>query len=199
MGLVLIGPPGIEPVSIDDVNAHLRLDTDLDIDEEVALGRMISASRRAAERNAAISIPLQTWRLTAPGFPVATGYIPLRRGPVQSLVVNYLDADGNALTLDASAYVLESTPLSDRLSLVAGETWPVTAVQADAVRAEYVAGYADNAVPDDLIAAILLGVEDLYRNRGAQSTENLVPNRRICDLLDGYRREYYDAAYAFGR
>lgn len=197
MGLILITPPALEPVSIDDVIAHLRLDTDSETDESVALGRMISASRRAAERNAAISIPLQTWRLTAPAFPIATGYIPLRRGPVVSAVVTYLDADGGEQTLDAADYVLESTPLSDRISIVDGATWPTTAAQADAVRVQYVAGF--DPVPDDLQAAMLMGVEDLYRNRGAQSTENLVLNKRICDLLDSYRREYYDAAYAFGR
>lgn len=195
MGLILVTPPVDEPVSVDDAIEHLRLDTDGEVDESVALARMISASRRAAERNAAISIPRQTWRLTAPFFPVASGFIPLRRGPVVSATVTYLDADGAEQSF--TDVVLESSPLSDRLSIVDGATWPVTAVQSDAVRVEYVAGF--DPIPDDIQAAILMGVEDLYRNRGAQSTENLVLNRRICDLLDSYRRDYYDAAYAFGR
>lgn len=195
MGLVLVTPPATEPVSIDDVIAHLRLDFDSDVDEDVALSRMISASRRSVERNAGISIPLQTWRLTVPQFPAARGCIALRRGPVQSATVTYLDSTSAELTF--SDVVLESAPLFDRISLVAGSAWPTTAVQVDAVRVEYVAGFPDGDVPDDLTAAILLGVEDLYRNRGAQSSENLVLNRRVMDLLDGYRREYDDMAPVF--
>lgn len=191
MGLTLTTPPGVEPLTLDEAKAHLRIELS-DSSEDTLVESLMLAARRWAETELSASLITQTWKLTLPGFPWNTRSICLERGPVQSITsIKYLDSSNVEQTLDPSKYLLETRPLADEVWLTYLNTWPVTVAQRDAVRIVYVAGYGDAGtdVPEDLRRAMLLRLGDLYRNReaqviGATVTEGLA----MSALLGGFQR-----------
>jgi uncharacterized phiE125 gp8 family phage protein len=157
---------------------------------------LIRAARMQAEKWTGVGIVTQVWEYTLDQFPVTQREkIVLPRGPVQSVdEITYTDSAGSPQTLEASLYVLESTPLRDSVGLVAGESWPVAANQAGAVVITFTVGYGSDAtavgaVAEDIKSAILVRMEDFNRNRALQTAETLNENRTACALLDSYRRE----------
>ena len=205
MGLVLTVPPSVEPLTLDDAKLHVRVDGTT---EDALITSLIVAARMEAENRAGVGIITQTWRETLSCFPsYITGYgweygggpdmfgdvIRLSRGPVQSITsIQYLDLGGQTQTLSSDIYVLESTPVSDEISLAFGKIWPLIPPQANAIAITYVVGYADDAVdvPPDLVAALKLRVEDLYRNRGVQIGESAAENAAFSALLGRFERTW---------
>ncbi len=171
--------------------------------EHTELSAYIAAARRQAETYTSAGIVSQAWTVTLDGFPVDGSPIELPRGPVISVdSITYIDAAGDEQTIvdapDADPpttalsdlVVLDQTTLSATLSLKSSQIWPETGTQKAAVAIAITVGYGTNAsdVPQDIKAAILLRVADLYRNREAQQGSPLVENRTVCALLDPHVR-----------
>jgi len=181
------------------------------------IAALIRAARSQAEKHTGASIITQTWRVTFPDFPVnyymtdyaggisdygppivgdSGAWFNLPRGPVQSIVsITYLDASGNTQTLDPSVYVLEQSTLWDRVSLKWGQFWPIIPRQANAVTITLVCGYGASAsavgeAEQSLKSALLLRIEDLYRNRGTTRDSNEIENTAVASLLDPYVRQW---------
>ena len=176
MGLVLTTPPASEPVTLAEAKAQCRVESTF-TDDDAILTTFIAVARRAAEKHTGVGIVPQTWTLTLPQFPAFGGPIDLPKGPAISIdSVTYLDANGATQTLSAATYVWERDELSDRLSLAYNQVCPVTYGQANAVTIVFTIGFVEDitatplvtAVPDDMKAAMLLMIADLYRNREAQ-------------------------------
>ena len=90
--------------------------------------------------------------------------------PVQSITsIAYDDASAGASVLDGAAYALRRSATQSSVSLVSGQSWPVTSGAAGNVTVTFVAGYGADAatVPPGLRHALLLLLEHFYYNRSA--------------------------------
>lgn len=188
MGLTLVTPPAAEPVTLSEAKLHLRVDLS---DDDALITRLIAAARRQVETRRGLALVTQAWRLTLDRFPIRSGAIVLPRVPVAEVTsITYVPDESTTTTLAASEYVLEQGPHAASVRLAYGKTWPATIVEAGAVTVEFTAGYGGAAdVPDDLKAAMLLLVGDLYANRSAQEVGTIIArNETVTHILSGYGR-----------
>lgn len=182
--------PAVEPVSLAEVKAHLRVDH---ADDDAYIGALVSAARQACERFTGRSLVTQTWRMFLDDWPGARGEpwwngarlgaisevqnpgdtVPLPKGPIQSVsqVRTFNDADTAFVTASTVYYV--ATGDRGRLVLRNGQSWPSAERTADAVEITYLAGYGDswNDVPFQLRHGINIFVADLYEQRESASLE----------------------------
>jgi uncharacterized phiE125 gp8 family phage protein len=163
MRYILTTAPASEPVTIDEVKTHCRVDHD---DEDLLLLEMIQSARESAEKlNGRVFIN-QTWTLKMDGFPGSE--IELRKLPIQSVSsVKYIDENGVLQTVSTADYVVDLSGITPRIYLAYDASWPVPRSEPNAVRVEFVAGYGDEGsdVPANYRSWILLRVGELYAHR----------------------------------
>jgi len=158
-------PPAIEPVTLEELKDHLRVDS---VDEDALLTGLIAAAREWCEgfqNRAYITQTLQLWLDEWP----AGDAIVLPRPPLQSVAsVKYYGTDDTEYTLDAADYRVSLYGYKGRVVLNYGKSWPSTTLRpAEAVVVEYDAGYGDDAtdVPERARMAIKIVAAHLYENR----------------------------------
>lgn len=163
MALTLVTGPVVEPVSVSEAKAHLRVDIS---DDDALIGSLITAARTHVEQHLRRALVTQTWDLVLDGFPGRELRLPLP--PLASVTsVTYTDDEGGAGSVDAGEYVVDTDREPGRVVLRSGGTWPAVTLRAAAgVRVRFVAGYGNAAaVPGPIKQAILLLVGTLYENR----------------------------------
>jgi len=178
--LTLVTPAAVEPVTLLEAKAQLRLDTD---DENDLIHSLIVAVRDYAETFTHRAFITQIWDLKLDGVP-SDGVIRLPKAPLQSLptppVLNYVDTAGATQTWASTNYtvVAPSGPQAARGYIVPayGVTWPSVRDVPQSVTVRFYAGYGLTAasVPAGIKAAIKLMVAHLWSNREAVSAVNLV-------------------------
>jgi len=158
-------PPAIEPVTLEELKDHLRVDS---VDEDAVLTGLLAAAREWCEgfqNRAYITQTLQLWLDEWP----AANVIVLPRPQLQSVdSVKYYGTDDTEYTLDASDYRVSLYGYKGRVVLNHGKSWPSTILRpAEAVVVEYDAGYGDDAadVPERARMAIKIVAAHLYENR----------------------------------
>lgn len=186
MSLNKITDASVEPISLAEAKAHLRLMHD---DEDLLISSFISAARTDCENRLQRTLITSTWQLTLPHFSPA---IHLPMGDVQSVTaVTYKDQAGTTQPLSPSAYQLGRLNGQPLLMPAPGQSWPATLTGViEAVDIEYLAGYGDTAdkVPSPIKAWILLALGDLFENRQATNIGSSVNRLPFADgLLDTYR------------
>lgn len=195
MNLEVITPPPFEPVTLDEVYLHLRLDPDGSPREHIddpILRTYIAASRQWVEEETRRSLVQQTLRLTGDGFgPVCGGlggFRLLRPPVIRVLGVSYFDGENLRQDLDPTDYYLSNLrwPM---LRLPGSFTPPTLYRRPDALQIDYVAGYAPDgsppetqedfvaSIPPALKSAVLLGVQLLYDNLAAEQRGHLERTR----------------------
>lgn len=160
MALTITVQPAEEPITVDRLIRHLRMDDatdDMTDDERADLAELIAEARDYAEGYQGRAYIAQTLLLHVP----AARQIELPRPPFNLLnEVLTTAADGTETTLESTDYTLDVTGLFAVLTL--------TNLPADAVSVtvEYVAGWEDAAaVPARIKRAILLLCGHWYENR----------------------------------
>lgn len=169
MKTVLVTPPNTEPLTLEEVKAHLRVEVPND---DTLIVIYIAAARQWCESFTRRAFMPQTWDVYLDGFPEDEIEIPL--SPVASVTyVKYIDGNGVTQTLaDGTDYTtsISTGPSAGRTTIEPyfDTSFPTPRDQPDSVWYRYVAGYADAAsVPGPIRAAILLLVGHLYANREA--------------------------------
>jgi len=163
MTILVITPPAAEPVSLDEMKAHLNVT--IEEDDELIEAK-IAAARAHIERFAGIAMVTQTLKLTLDRFPTAA--IALPRPPLLEVVsVAYVDAQQAPQTLAGGAYTVRGVGATGYL--VPPSTWPSTAAGPAVVEITFSAGYGEtaSAVPEPLREAVKLLAAHLYENREA--------------------------------
>lgn len=161
MGLT-ITPPELEPVTVDEMRDHLRIDS---TDEDGLIAGMISAAREACEVYTHRQFMQTTLVYTADYF---CRKIELPRPPLVSVqAVKYLDTDGTLQTLATSQYRVITDSLIGFIQPAFGVSWPAVYSVSNAVTVEYTAGYGDaiEDVPNKIRQAIKLMAADLFERR----------------------------------
>lgn len=93
-------------------------------------------------------------------------YIELPFGELASVVsVTYVDGGGTIQTLTpVTDYSVDTVNVPGRIRPAFGKAWPQHRLQWDAVRVQYVVGWAVDAVPNSIKLAMLMLVNKLYEH-----------------------------------
>jgi uncharacterized phiE125 gp8 family phage protein len=165
--------PVIEPVTVQQIQRHLRIDSDDDLDVVTGLGKAARVMAEAYLSRALITTSY-LWTMAPSGDARRRprqwhSEIELPRAPVRNVgSVVLTDIDGTATTLDPAAYTVDLAlePARVRLKYTAGlipTSHPIQHFQV-----AFAAGYGDDAasVPAPIATAILVTTAFLYENRG---------------------------------
>lgn len=169
--LYLIDAPASEVVSIDEMKAHLRVDSDDENELIEAMTEAVTQHLDGRDGDLGRALIDQTWELRMEWFPqiVRLPLPPL----IEVLAIEYLDDAGARQTFDASKYEVTGERKRGKISLLAGECWPrLPAGRAEPAIVRFRAGYIDGGVsppqpnvPGPIKAAIKLMTGTLYQNR----------------------------------
>lgn len=161
----LVTGPADEPVTIYDMQAHLRVVSNYD---DAVIDAYIPAARSWVEEYTGRSLRTQTWLYSCAAFADAIR-LP-RAAPLQSVThVKYYNLSGTLTTVSSSLYTVRTDSDLGAVDLAPDQVWPSdVATRGDAVRITYVAGATTaEAVPAPLVQAIRLLVGHWYGNREA--------------------------------
>jgi uncharacterized phiE125 gp8 family phage protein len=161
MSLQLITPPALEPVTLDEAKAHLKVDT---ADDDALITALIAAARARAEWHTGRAFVTQGWTLWRDGW-AACVEIPLP--PLQAVTAVTVHApDGTGTVIDPSTYTVDMASQPARIAF--GCIPPLALRRVNAVSIAFTAGYGDagNDVPELLREAILEIVAELHVHRG---------------------------------
>lgn len=175
--------PTVEPLTVDQVMEHLRLD-----EYETMLPLLIASARASAEAATSLALMTQTLDLYLDAFPAAEIILP--RSPLQSVTsITYTDTDGATQTLTASEYLVDTASAPPRIVPAYGKSWPSTRQQLNAVQVRFVCGHTDAAsVPADVKAWMLLSIGTAYEHRESIATgEDFVEMPHIDRLVAANR------------
>lgn len=169
---VLKTPPAIEPIGLDEVKAHSRIDLD---DDDLLIQSQILAVRSVCEIKYNLLFITQTWTMYLNCLPDC---IEINRFPVQSVTnVKYTDGDGSTQTLDANSYYADLNARPPRIVRAQEAAWPYVQPRPSAVAVEFIAGFGDKRehVPPHLLTGLLYKTADLYEHRESYSELKLQP------------------------
>ena len=163
MTVVLTTAPAVEPISLAEAKAHLKIDAS---DEDALLTALITAARMFVERTLGVALITQSWSYFLDFWPSA-GCITLPILPVQAVsAVKVHDGAGGSVTLDAAGYAVDA--LSEPARLVLKGAVPSTeARELNAFEVAFTAGYGDEAdtVPGPIRHALKLLVAHWFERR----------------------------------
>lgn len=188
MPLHLITAPSVEPVTLAEAKAYLRVDSDL-TEDDALIGMMIKAARQHGETLTQRSFITQSWRLTLDGEPC--GPVRLERGPVSAVTsIQYLDMAGALQTITnpaAPEWAIVLAGEDARLGVGFGQVWPQVLPQIGSVRINYTSGYGANgaAVPEVIRNWMLVRISTAYNNREEFAARGVYPLPYVDRMLDG--------------
>ncbi len=195
MNIIELTQPPVEPVTLEQVYAHLNLTpsgSPATHPDDTKLAAFISASRKQCEQIANRTFVEQRLLLVVEGFP-CNRMVNLYRPPVQNVLsVAYYDAANVLQSVDAANYFV-TDDLVPQLQFIQEYGFPSTYPARDALRIEYTAGYAPEGSPADYVAnipepikqAILLGVELMYDSMAPDQRKAIEAARD--SLLSGFK------------
>lgn len=169
--------PSVEPLTVAEAKYACKVD-DTSTSELDYFSRLITRARRIAENYSELSFLTQTREITLDAFPCSI--IDLPHGPVQSVLISYVDSTGNDQDLTEGTDFRVSR---DRVQVI--NSWPTAKNQIDAVTITYVAGYTNGGedwLPEEAIEACQKLVARLYEKRGDEDFTPLTDE--IMDILD---------------
>jgi uncharacterized phiE125 gp8 family phage protein len=183
-GLTRTTDASVEPLTLTDVKAQLRVDGTA---EDDLLTAYIKAARQMVEAETGRAFINQTWTLTLDSPPrrsgsgywtepfsasgVRRGAIALPIAPVSSVTsIKAFDAADAETTVSASVYRLDTSSTPARIVLKDGQDWPSGLRPQNALSVVFVAGYgaaAANISDQALVMAVRLLVAHWHANREA--------------------------------
>lgn len=216
MNITVITQPPFEPVSLANVYKHLRLDAEgspLAHPDDAMIETFITSARVFVEQATRRALVQQTIRLSMSVFQVYGTWalspssswpqskeedrILLRRPPIIRVdSVKYVDGSNVLQTVSAADYYVTDEQVPE-LRFVSGFSPPTIYDRPDAVRVDYVAGYAPEGsppttreeyvanIPKPLHDAVLLGVQLLYDDLTVPQFDTIVRMREL--MMQPYR------------
>lgn len=193
---VLIEPPGVLPVTLDEARRHLRVDS---TDEDFLIKDQIAAATDFVERDLQRALITQTWAQSFSGFvsPMRLALLPIATAgspPGVPLVdISYFDGDGESQAFDADGYSIITDTIGAKIVSLYPASWPSVYSRSDAVTVTYTVGYGDTgrSVPAMIRHAILLIVGEIFDATRANAVAGTIANpvtTTIDRLLWPYRR-----------
>lgn len=181
-----ITDPSVEPITLAEAKAHLRVDPGFESDDSYILG-LIAAARHHVEAVSDRTLVRSQWQMKLDAFP--SWDIELPRPPIAAgdIVVTYIPSDGvyQPLTWTQFREDRDATPAVIRP--LWNRTWPTTRGAENDVTITYWAGYGDSgrAVPAPARHAMLMLCGGWYANRESIVQGALNPVPMAVDMLLG--------------
>lgn len=163
MSLVMTSPPAVEPVTVTEAKAHMRIDTDA---EDILIGSLVLTSRLHIETALSLALITQSWKFTLDRWPKSRE-IELPLAPLRSVgSVHVIDASGNATTVSDQSYLVDLASRPPRL-IWNNSVPPLPGRAAKGIEIDLTAGFGDSAasVPAPLKHAILMLTAHWYEHR----------------------------------
>jgi uncharacterized phiE125 gp8 family phage protein len=183
MPLQLITPPSLEPVTLDEAKAHLKVDTS---DDDALIATLITAARARAEWHMGRALVTQSWILWRDCWP-GDGIAEIPLPPLQAVsAVTAYARDNTPGVVDPSRYLVDTASAPGRVVFDCFTAPAFDLRRRNAVAIAFDAGYGGTAddVPAPVREAILQITAELYVNRG-DGPEEPVPIAQA--LLAPYR------------
>lgn len=189
MQLVLQTAPVSEPVTVDELAQHLRID-EYDSSSSTELESFIQAASEHVEEITSRALFTQTWNYYIDKFPSCNS-LKLPFGNLQSVThVKYTDSDGTETTMTVSTEYLVETNGNQcgRIVLPYYVSWPsFTAYPSNPIVVQFVCGWDDtDDIPEKYKQAIKLICGDFYDNRESQlfSSSDYKTNPTAMNILN---------------
>ena len=163
MALVYRSGPAVEPVSLAEAKAHLRLETSAD---DALVTSLIITSRLHVEAALGLALTSQEWTLALDAWP-AKGVVNIPMRPVSAVGdVRVRGADGTPAVVDPGLYGFEGAGLPPRLFAIAGAL-PNPERAVAGIEIDFTAGFGATAasVPEPIRQALKLLVAHWYEHR----------------------------------
>ena len=164
MTLILTSPPAVEPLSLDEAKAHLRVDG---ADEDTLIASLIAAARVHVETTTRRALITQGWTLALDDWP-ADGRVELPLAPLISIGgIEIYDEDGVPETLDPVTYEVAAAGVPPRILRRRGHVWPRPGLLAGGVQIDMSVGHGAQAsdVPEPLRQAVRLLMAHWFEHR----------------------------------
>lgn len=176
MGIRMVNPPASEPLTLAEVNMHLRIDI---ADEDDWVTARIKGARARAESYCEAVLMQRDVDQTLDAFPDEDADIRIElppmwnkacvaAAPISVLSVTYVDPDGATQTLPGSGYTLDDSNWPFWNLRAFDTSWPATRAQANAVTVHLRVGYAQAAdIPGQVRDFMLAAIAYAFKNREA--------------------------------
>ncbi|QRM28155.1 head-tail connector protein [Microvirga sp. VF16] len=174
---IFISGPAVEPITLGEMKAYLRVDDDDGMQDDLIAG-LIKAARLMIEAASRRILIEQRWRVVLDRWP-AGGTILLPLSPLIAVDgIKVRDASGTVTDVPASAF--EADMLSDPPRIAATHA-PEPGRPRNGISIELRAGYgtASEAVPAPLKLAIRILVAHWFENRGDVIGEQILPSEAL--------------------
>lgn len=180
--------PAVEPVTLAEAKAHLRVDT---ADDDTYITGLIRAAREWVEQYLDRTLVHTQWVMRFDKFPAdSTADIELPRPPVVSsgtataVVVAYTLEDGTTASYSTASFRVDRASTPGAVKTNYAQTWPPHRQDDNSVSVTWWAGYGASGsdVPQGVKNAMLLYIHELYEKRG-----NGEPPAAAMALLDAYK------------
>lgn len=185
MSLTLTAPPAVEPISLAEAKAHLRVDGSA---EDTLIGGLIPTSRLHVETALGLALITQGWSWRIDAWPDVLIDLPLR--PVQAVsAVRVTAHDGSIAMIEPGRYLLDGDGLPPRL--IPTGPLPAPGVPAGGIEIAFTAGFGNAAasVPAPIRQALLILIAHWFDNREPVRIGTLVAKLpdMVSELLAPYR------------
>jgi uncharacterized phiE125 gp8 family phage protein len=175
VGISVVTPPASEPITVAEAKGHCRIDTDI---QDGELAGFIFAAREFVEGDIHHKLVTQTLDLTIdddwPHACTSRGYLPRIHFPVKPIAsvtsISYVDTNGATQTLALNQYTVRTDVPAPYIEPAYGVSWPAVRCQGAAITVRFVAGWAAESVPNQILQAIRLLIAHADSNREAVSS-----------------------------
>jgi uncharacterized phiE125 gp8 family phage protein len=188
--------PAVEPVTLAEAKAHLRVDTS---DDDTYIGTLITAAREWCEQYLDRTLVHTQWVMRFDKFP-DSGIEPVElprppmvmSGTATAVTVTFTQEAGPTSTYSTSEYRVDRNATPGAILPIYGSTWTPHRQDDNAISVTWWAGYgaSGSSVPAAIRHAILMLVGHWYESRQAVIATGAVPQEvpyGVQSLLDSQR------------
>lgn len=187
--------PAVEPVTLAEAKAHLRVDVS---DDDAYIGTLITAAREWCEQYLDRTLVDTQWVMRFDAFPPdGTHDIELPRPPMVSsgtataVALTFTYENGTTATYSTASYRVDRASTPGAVKTLYGQTWPPHLRDDNAISVTWWAGYgaSGSSVPAAVRSAVLMIVGSLYEQRSAVLTGSISKEIEfgVKSLLDAHR------------
>jgi uncharacterized phiE125 gp8 family phage protein len=188
--------PAVEPVTLAEAKAHLRVDT---ADDDTYITGLVRAAREWVEQYLDRTLVHTQWVMRFDKFPPdGTLDIELPRPPMvasgtaTAVALTYTYENGDTATYSTASFRVDRASTPGAVKTNYGQTWPPHRQDDNAISVTWWAGYGASGsdVPAAIRHAILMLCSHWYETRGATVATGAVPQDvpfGVMSLLDSVR------------